>query len=173
MSEDQRHLLDDHDEFMEQLMHPPRPSPRQEYVQRSCLIWVLHKETNLPHQLGCKFQRILCSCLCSNFDLISSYSFALIGGMIKDKATTIYLETLLSYSNFLNPKKFLAGLPRVSTSIYILQDDFIQPLILFNQWKNVGWWELSCVSKLGVVKAGLDELRLKLFERFNGFTFGE
>ncbi|KAK9099159.1 hypothetical protein Syun_026204 [Stephania yunnanensis] len=30
MSEDQRHLLDDHDEFMEQLMPPPRPPPRQE-----------------------------------------------------------------------------------------------------------------------------------------------
>ncbi|KAK9113761.1 hypothetical protein Syun_020558 [Stephania yunnanensis] len=30
MSEDQRHLLDDHDEFMEQLMPPPRSSPRQE-----------------------------------------------------------------------------------------------------------------------------------------------
>ncbi|KAK9081556.1 hypothetical protein Syun_030880 [Stephania yunnanensis] len=29
MSEDQRHLLDDHDEFMEQLMPPPRPPPRQ------------------------------------------------------------------------------------------------------------------------------------------------
>ncbi|KAK9135003.1 hypothetical protein Syun_014333 [Stephania yunnanensis] len=34
MSEDQRHLLDDHDEFMEQLMPPPRPPPRQKYVQR-------------------------------------------------------------------------------------------------------------------------------------------
>ncbi|KAK9086901.1 hypothetical protein Syun_029295 [Stephania yunnanensis] len=30
MSEDQRHLLDDHDEFMERLMPPPRPPPRQE-----------------------------------------------------------------------------------------------------------------------------------------------
>ncbi|KAK9166447.1 hypothetical protein Scep_001638 [Stephania cephalantha] len=30
MSEDQRHLLDDHDEFMEQLMPPPRPPTRQE-----------------------------------------------------------------------------------------------------------------------------------------------
>ncbi|KAK9139791.1 hypothetical protein Scep_009472 [Stephania cephalantha] len=30
MSEDQRHLLDDHDEFMEHLMPPPRPPPRQE-----------------------------------------------------------------------------------------------------------------------------------------------
>ncbi|KAK9092170.1 hypothetical protein Syun_027081 [Stephania yunnanensis] len=30
MSEDQHHLLDDHDEFMEQLMPPPRPPPRQE-----------------------------------------------------------------------------------------------------------------------------------------------
>ncbi|KAK9086897.1 hypothetical protein Syun_029291 [Stephania yunnanensis] len=30
MSKDQRHLLDDHDEFMEQLMPPPRPPPRQE-----------------------------------------------------------------------------------------------------------------------------------------------
>ncbi|KAK9127785.1 hypothetical protein Syun_016582 [Stephania yunnanensis] len=30
MSGDQRHLLDDHDEFMEQLMQPPRPPPRQE-----------------------------------------------------------------------------------------------------------------------------------------------
>ncbi|KAK9087250.1 hypothetical protein Syun_029644 [Stephania yunnanensis] len=30
MSEDQRHLLDDHDEFMEQLMSPPRPPPREE-----------------------------------------------------------------------------------------------------------------------------------------------
>ncbi|KAK9106995.1 hypothetical protein Syun_023006 [Stephania yunnanensis] len=29
MSEDQRHLLDDHDEFMEQVMPPPRPPPRQ------------------------------------------------------------------------------------------------------------------------------------------------
>ncbi|KAK9119002.1 hypothetical protein Scep_017095 [Stephania cephalantha] len=29
MSEDQRHLLDDHDEFMEQLMPPPRPPTRQ------------------------------------------------------------------------------------------------------------------------------------------------
>ncbi|KAK9107604.1 hypothetical protein Syun_023615 [Stephania yunnanensis] len=29
MSEDQRHLLDDHVEFMEQLMLPPRPPPRQ------------------------------------------------------------------------------------------------------------------------------------------------
>ncbi|KAK9159603.1 hypothetical protein Syun_005944 [Stephania yunnanensis] len=63
MSEDQRHLLDDHDEFMEQLMPPPRPPPRQEYVQRSRLICVLHKETNLPHHLGCKFQRILCASL--------------------------------------------------------------------------------------------------------------
>ncbi|KAK9106914.1 hypothetical protein Syun_022925 [Stephania yunnanensis] len=60
MSEDQRHLLDDHDEFMEQLMPPPRPPPRQEYVQRSRLICVLHKEANLPHYWGCKFQRILC-----------------------------------------------------------------------------------------------------------------
>ncbi|KAK9114921.1 hypothetical protein Syun_021718 [Stephania yunnanensis] len=59
MSEDQRHLLDDHDEFMEQLMPPPPPPPRQEYVQRSRLICVLHKEANLPHHLGCKFQRIL------------------------------------------------------------------------------------------------------------------
>ncbi|KAK9112337.1 hypothetical protein Scep_019856 [Stephania cephalantha] len=26
---------------------------------RSCrLIWVLHKEANLPHQLGCKFREI-------------------------------------------------------------------------------------------------------------------
>ncbi|KAK9128550.1 hypothetical protein Syun_017347 [Stephania yunnanensis] len=48
MSEDQRHLLDDHDEFMEQLMPYPRPPPR--YVQWSRLIWVLHKEANLPHQ---------------------------------------------------------------------------------------------------------------------------
>ncbi|KAK9169450.1 hypothetical protein Syun_001590 [Stephania yunnanensis] len=30
MSKDQRHLLDDHDEFMEQLMPPPRPPPQQE-----------------------------------------------------------------------------------------------------------------------------------------------
>ncbi|KAK9163252.1 hypothetical protein Syun_004154 [Stephania yunnanensis] len=30
MPEDQHHLLDDHDEFMEQLMPPPRPPPRQE-----------------------------------------------------------------------------------------------------------------------------------------------
>ncbi|KAK9114047.1 hypothetical protein Syun_020844 [Stephania yunnanensis] len=30
MSKDQRHLLDGHDEFMEQLMPPPRPPPRQE-----------------------------------------------------------------------------------------------------------------------------------------------
>ncbi|KAK9160159.1 hypothetical protein Syun_006500 [Stephania yunnanensis] len=60
MSEDQRHLLDDHNEFMEQIMPPPRPPPRQEYVQRSRLICVLHKEANLPHHLGCKFQRILC-----------------------------------------------------------------------------------------------------------------
>ncbi|KAK9167856.1 hypothetical protein Scep_003047 [Stephania cephalantha] len=30
MSEDQRHLLDDHDEFMEHLMPPPRPPPWQE-----------------------------------------------------------------------------------------------------------------------------------------------
>ncbi|KAK9169641.1 hypothetical protein Syun_001781 [Stephania yunnanensis] len=37
MSEDQRHLLDDHDEFMEQLMPPQRPPPRQEYVQRQLL----------------------------------------------------------------------------------------------------------------------------------------
>ncbi|KAK9105502.1 hypothetical protein Scep_022346 [Stephania cephalantha] len=69
MPEDQRHLLDDHDEFMEQLMPPPRPPPLlrsdwmsylvQWYVQRSRLIWVLHKEANLPHHLGCKFQRIL------------------------------------------------------------------------------------------------------------------
>ncbi|KAK9115194.1 hypothetical protein Syun_021991 [Stephania yunnanensis] len=29
MPEDQRHLLDDHDEFMSQLMPPPRPPPRQ------------------------------------------------------------------------------------------------------------------------------------------------
>ncbi|KAK9122318.1 hypothetical protein Syun_019935 [Stephania yunnanensis] len=29
------------------------------YVQRSRLICVLHKEANLPHHLGCKFQRIL------------------------------------------------------------------------------------------------------------------
>ncbi|KAK9106983.1 hypothetical protein Syun_022994 [Stephania yunnanensis] len=35
MFEDQRHFLDDHDEFMEQLMPPPRPLPRQEYVHRS------------------------------------------------------------------------------------------------------------------------------------------
>ncbi|KAK9106778.1 hypothetical protein Syun_022789 [Stephania yunnanensis] len=59
MPEDQRHLSDDHDEFMKQLMPPPRPPLRQEYVQRSRLIWVLHKEANLPHHLGCKFQRIL------------------------------------------------------------------------------------------------------------------
>ncbi|KAK9086808.1 hypothetical protein Syun_029202 [Stephania yunnanensis] len=30
MSEDQRHLVDDHDEFMEQLMPPPRPPSQQE-----------------------------------------------------------------------------------------------------------------------------------------------
>ncbi|KAK9098824.1 hypothetical protein Syun_025869 [Stephania yunnanensis] len=66
MSEDQRHLLDDHDEFMEQVMPPPRPPPRLEYVQRSRLIWVLHKEANLPHQLGCKFQRIICCCFFKN-----------------------------------------------------------------------------------------------------------
>ncbi|KAK9121697.1 hypothetical protein Syun_019314 [Stephania yunnanensis] len=30
MYEDQRHLLDDHDEFIEQLMPPPRTPPRQE-----------------------------------------------------------------------------------------------------------------------------------------------
>ncbi|KAK9142500.1 hypothetical protein Syun_011900 [Stephania yunnanensis] len=30
MSEDQRHLLDNHDEFMEHLMPPPRPPPQQE-----------------------------------------------------------------------------------------------------------------------------------------------
>ncbi|KAK9106637.1 hypothetical protein Syun_022648 [Stephania yunnanensis] len=35
MSEDQRHLLDDHDKFMKQLMPPPRPPPRQE-------IWMGH-----------------------------------------------------------------------------------------------------------------------------------
>ncbi|KAK9089541.1 hypothetical protein Scep_028623 [Stephania cephalantha] len=29
MSEDQRHLLDDHDEFISQLTPPPRPPPRQ------------------------------------------------------------------------------------------------------------------------------------------------
>ncbi|KAK9114294.1 hypothetical protein Syun_021091 [Stephania yunnanensis] len=40
----------------------PSASPRLSfrYVQRSRLIWVLHKEANLPHQLGCKFQRIIC-----------------------------------------------------------------------------------------------------------------
>ncbi|KAK9114860.1 hypothetical protein Syun_021657 [Stephania yunnanensis] len=29
MPEDRHHLLDDHDEFMSQLMLPPRPPPRQ------------------------------------------------------------------------------------------------------------------------------------------------
>ncbi|KAK9107415.1 hypothetical protein Syun_023426 [Stephania yunnanensis] len=33
MSKDQRHLLDDHDEFMEQLVPPPLPPPRQDLLR--------------------------------------------------------------------------------------------------------------------------------------------
>ncbi|KAK9135612.1 hypothetical protein Syun_014942 [Stephania yunnanensis] len=49
MPKDQRHLLDDHDEFMSQLM--PLRDHRHDnsdwmYVHRWHLIWVLHREAN-------------------------------------------------------------------------------------------------------------------------------
>ncbi|KAK9083971.1 hypothetical protein Scep_030442 [Stephania cephalantha] len=66
--EDQRHLLDDHDEFMEHLM-PPRDHRHGKsdwmsylflwYVHRWHLIWVLHREAKLHHQLGFKCQRFI------------------------------------------------------------------------------------------------------------------
>ncbi|KAK9134612.1 hypothetical protein Syun_013942 [Stephania yunnanensis] len=124
MPEDQRHLLDDHDEFMSQLMPPPRPPPR--YMHQWHLILVLLIEKELT--------RLLCFCRLKALGIDNILGFDWLASTAP-KAMIMALEVLYSLGVLDEDAKLTSPIG-FQVSEIPLQQTFVTNLFVAEQQQN-------------------------------------